>query len=154
MTSQAMTRRAALGAIASVPAIAGATALPVALVAAETVTPQERFQAALAELKAAAEALDPRIFDWTIKSNGHLNCGILISAWRTTTDYDGDGWYASHYGGTDGDKVFVERAPDHDRNGERWFRITSYWRGKRAWAFTPEKDFNTTYGRKLAEQLS
>ncbi|TGP50424.1 hypothetical protein EN873_24985 [bacterium M00.F.Ca.ET.230.01.1.1] len=154
MTSQAMTRRAALGAIASVPAIAGATALPVALAAAETVTPHERFQAALAELKAAAEALDPRIYDWTIKSNGNLNCGILITAWRTTTEYEGDGWYASHYGDSDNKKVFVERAPEHDRNGERWFRITSYYRGKKAWAFTPERDFKTNYGRKLGEQLS
>lgn len=38
MKSQAMTRRAALGAIASVPAIAGATALPVALAAAAAIS--------------------------------------------------------------------------------------------------------------------
>lgn len=149
-----ITRRAALGGLASIPAIAGATALPLAVAVAETATPHERFQAALAELKAAAEALDPRIYDWTIKSNGDLTCGLLITAWRTTTEYEGDGWYATIYGGSDDNKAYVERAPDKDRDGERWFRVTTYRNGRRAWAFTPQRDFNTNYGRKLAEQLS
>lgn len=144
-------RRLMLMGVASVPAIASATARPVVPAAA---TPHDRFQAALAELKAAAEALDPRIYDWTIKSNGQLACGLLITAWRTTTEYEGDGWYAALHGGSDDNKVYVERAPDKDRNGERWFRVTIYHHGRRAWAFTPERDFNTNYGRKLAEQLS
>ncbi|OBQ96035.1 hypothetical protein [Mesorhizobium sp. AA23] len=38
MKSQAMTRRAALGALASLPAMAGATALPVALAATATIS--------------------------------------------------------------------------------------------------------------------
>lgn len=38
MTSQAMTRRAALGALATLPAMAGATALPVALAATATIS--------------------------------------------------------------------------------------------------------------------
>lgn len=147
-----ITRRAALSGFASLPAIAGATALPVALAAAETVTPHERFQAALAELKAAAEALDPRIYDWNVKADGKLCCSLAISAWSTTTEYEGDGWYDALYGGSDGDRVFVERAPEHDRNGERWFRITSYDRGRRYRAYTPEKSFNINYGRKLGEQ--
>ena len=150
MTSQAMTRRAALGAIASVPAIAGAVAAPVLLekeipvqkvnrLAAELSeamdewmvdishpdyqralwvahvwpsssghgiyfknegdavkpTPQQRLDAAIAELKAAAEALDPNIYQWNINTNEDKRCGLLVAAFRTTTKYEGDGWYES-----------------------------------------------------------
>ncbi|RWC15935.1 MAG: hypothetical protein EOS52_07220 [Mesorhizobium sp.] len=113
------------------------------------VDPHERFRAALAELKAAAEALDPRIYDWTTKSNGHLNSALTIAAWRTTTVYEGDGWYAAHYGGVDDDRMLVERAPEHDRNGERWFRLTSWYKGRKASAYTPESCFVRDLGRKI-----
>ncbi|RWA73424.1 MAG: hypothetical protein EOQ28_14880 [Mesorhizobium sp.] len=139
-------RRLILAGMTSLPAMAGATASATA----KTITPLERFNAALAEFKAAAEALDPRIYDWTIKSNGDLGCGLLIAAWRQTTVYEGDGWYAVPHSRIEDDRVFVERSPKHDRNGERWFRITSYYGNRPASAVTPESSFIKEYGRKLS----
>lgn len=79
-----VTRRAALGAIASLPAVGGAVAAT-SLAAGQS--PVGRFQAAIDELKAAAKALDPNIDEWTINTNGHLECGILIGAFRKTTKH-------------------------------------------------------------------
>ncbi|TGP55780.1 hypothetical protein EN868_11700 [Mesorhizobium sp. M2D.F.Ca.ET.225.01.1.1] len=53
MNNQAMTRRAALGALASLPAIAGATALPVALAAADPLADLiAEYRAKIAEFEA------------------------------------------------------------------------------------------------------
>ncbi|RWL47218.1 MAG: hypothetical protein EOR60_09655 [Mesorhizobium sp.] len=206
MTSQAMTRRAALGAIASVPAIAGAVAAPVLLekeipvqkvnrLAAELSeamdewmvdishpdyqralwvahvwpsssghgiyfknegdavkpTPQQRLDAAIAELKAAAEALDPNIYQWNINTNEDKRCGLLVAAFRTTTKYEGDGWYESPWEWGEVKQALVRRAPEHDRNGQRWFRITPYpATTNRGTVLMDEHNLCINYGRKIA----
>ncbi|MDG4898303.1 hypothetical protein P9272_32740 [Mesorhizobium sp. WSM4976] len=147
MPAAKMNRRLILAGIASIPAIGGAVAAPTAL---DTVSPVDRFQAALAELKAAAVALDNNIYNWTVESNGGRHCGLLIRAWRKTTEYEGDGWYATVYDGDpDEERVFVQFDPEKTDGGERWFRLTSYYRGRKATAWTPESDFETNYGRKF-----
>ncbi|BCG94359.1 hypothetical protein [Mesorhizobium sp. 131-2-1] len=147
-----ITRRAALGAIASVPATAGATAA-FASSSLSQPDPHERFQAAVDELKAAAEALDPNIYRWIFNTNGDKQCGLLIAAFRTTTKYEGDGWYAT-IDGEDHDRIFVERAPERDLNGERWFRLTSYIDGRKCRGFTPESSFTVHYGPRIFEAQS
>lgn len=135
-----ITRRMALSTLSALPAVA---ALPAAAV---PVDPLERFQAALSELKAAAEALDPNIYDWTIRTNGNLNCGLLVTAWRKTTKYEGDGWYEATVGSEQ--RVFVERTPQFDSDRERWFRIAPE-DGKRRSYVMAESSFTVEFGRKL-----
>lgn len=114
-------------------------------------TPQQRFDNALAELKAAAQALDPRIYDWAYRANDTLNCGMVLAAFRTTTEYQGDGWYDSPHEWGEVKKAMVKRAPEHDKKGERWFRITPYpATGKRGQVVMDEHNFRINYGPKLA----
>lgn len=49
----------------------------------------------LAQFKRAAEEVDPAIADWqvTLDESGRNDCPILISAYRFTGSYDGDGTY-------------------------------------------------------------
>jgi hypothetical protein len=139
-----MTRRAALGAVASIPAIGGAAAAPAMMSGAQS--PLDRFQAAVAELKAAAEALDPNIYNWTVNTNGDKQCGIVIAAFRTTTKYEGDGWYLSPY---EIKQAFVRRAPEHDRKGERWFRIGPSATSNRRSVLMTEEHFRINYGPRV-----
>ncbi|RUW92061.1 hypothetical protein [Mesorhizobium sp. M7A.F.Ca.US.010.02.1.1] len=139
-------RRAALGAIASLPVVGGAAAANAALAKH---TPVDRFQAAVAELKAAAEALDPDIYNWTVNTNGDKQCGVLIAAFRTTTKYEGDGWYASPYEWGDVTQIFVRRAPEHDRKGERWFRVGPSATSNHKSVLMTEERFRVNYGPKV-----
>lgn len=58
-----ITRRRALTSIAAIPAMGTAAIVPA--MAEPIITPRERLDAAIVELKAAAEALDPTIRHWT-----------------------------------------------------------------------------------------
>ncbi|TIT10319.1 MAG: hypothetical protein E5W74_16865 [Mesorhizobium sp.] len=148
----AITRRAAFGAIASASSslalvTAAAAAAPVEGDAVKP-TPQQRFDNAVTELKAAAEALDPNIYQWTVNTNDDKQCGIVIAAFRTTTTYEGDGWYESRYEWGEVKRVLVTREPEHDKKGERWFRIRPP--GKKFGVLMGEHDFRINYGPKLA----
>ncbi|SFP98450.1 hypothetical protein SAMN03159463_05315 [Mesorhizobium sp. NFR06] len=136
-----------VGAIGAIPPVGNAAA---ALPAPAAASPNDRSQAALAKLKAAAEALDPNIYDWTIKSTVDLPCGLMIGAFTITTKFEGDGWYRALHSGVHEEKVFVEHAPEHDRNGERWLRITSEYRGRKVSALTLESDFNASCGQRIS----
>lgn len=141
-----LSRRAALGAIASLPAVGSAAA---AKAASANQTPVDRFLAAVAELKAAAEALDPNIYNWTVNTNGDKQCGVLIAAFRTTTKYEGDGWYASPYEWGEVKQIFVRRAPEHDRKGERWLRIGPSATSNHKSVLMREQSFRVNYGPKV-----
>ena len=150
MSAHMITRRAALGAIASVPAMAGATAAP----ANAQPDPLDRFHAAVAELKAAAEVLDPNIYQWTVNTNGDKQCGLLVAAFRTTTKYEGDGWYESRYERGEVKQALVRRAPEHDKKGERWFRITPHpATSNRGTVLMAEHDFRINYGPFIESRL-
>ncbi|MCD2183309.1 hypothetical protein [Rhizobium sp. GN54] len=88
-----ITRRQSLG------LFAGATIPPTAAVAVAAVTtsPQERFEYHLAELKKAAEELDPMIETWFVDRphDDDDNRSVAITARRRTGQYEGDGVYES-----------------------------------------------------------
>jgi hypothetical protein len=144
-----ITRRLFLQSTPAIVTVAGAIVAP-AVAEAATVTPQERFDAALAELKDAAQALDPRFYDWKIERTDDKTLDLLVCGWRRTTEYEGDGWYKTLVGESDHGKVLVERAAQFDRDGERWFRITIFRNGRRAVSVTPERHFTTEYGRRIS----
>jgi hypothetical protein len=144
-----LTRRLFLKSAPSALAVAGAVAAP-SIAEAATPSPKERFAAALAEFKAAAEALDPRIYGWNVKTDGKLCCSMVVSAYRHTTTYEGDGWYETLIGEADHDRAYVERSPKFDKDGERWFRVTTHYRGHRRVTVTPERHFTSEYGRKIS----
>lgn len=56
----------------------------------------------------------------------HKYEGLLIAAFRRTTKYERDGWYESQYESGDVKQALIRRAPEHDKKGESWFRITPY----------------------------
>lgn len=64
------------------PALGIAVATPA--VATPSVTPLERLDAALSELKEAAKAFDPSIIDWHIRYavDRDLDCRLVIAAFR------------------------------------------------------------------------
>lgn len=142
-----ITRRAALGAVATIPAMGAATAAPTA---PGLTSPIDRFHAAVAELKTAAEALDPNIYQWMVDTNGDKQCGLRVAAFRTTTKYEGDGWYQSQYEWGEVKQALVRRAPEHDKKGERWFRITPYpATSNRGTVLMAEHDFRINYGPRI-----
>ncbi|PBB83584.1 hypothetical protein [Mesorhizobium sp. WSM3876] len=80
----------------------------------------------------------------------HKYEGLLIAAFRRTTKYERDGWYESQYESGDVKQALVRRAPEHDKKGERWFRITPYPATNRGTVLMNEHSFQTNYGRKLS----
>lgn len=142
------TRRAILRAI---PAISTVVVAPIETGAAAVApTPLERFKAAVAELKASAEALDGTIYEWVVNTNGDMHCGLLIAAYRTTTKYDGDGWYErTEHTGTK--SVVRVQMTDFDWDGTRWLRVTPWpaqsRKGSKVITIT---DFATQYGKKIS----
>ncbi|RWN95195.1 MAG: hypothetical protein EOS05_10375 [Mesorhizobium sp.] len=136
-------RRLLLGTGATAAGLGALSALPARGIAVD------RFQAAVAELKAAAEALDPNIYNWTVTTNGDKQCGVLIAAFRTTTEYEGDGWYQSPYEWGEVKQIFVRRAPEHDRKGERWFRIGPSATSNHKSVLMTEERFRVNYGPKV-----
>lgn len=79
----AISRRFMLGGIAATAGGVAATAIPLPAPAADAVpalSPEERLQAAIEELQAAAVAVIPSIADWKLCVNPDIDCPILIAA--------------------------------------------------------------------------
>src|SRR5690606_30518931 len=81
-----LTRRRALGFLAAV----GASSAGTVAVSAATATAQERFDHHLAELKKAAEELDPMIGSWHVApmERDGQRCAVIITAFRVTGRYE------------------------------------------------------------------
>ncbi|MBZ9710470.1 hypothetical protein LB543_27610 [Mesorhizobium sp. ESP7-2] len=135
--SELLTRRAALGAIASISATGAATAAIATSGEAKPekpMTARERYDFHLAELHKAAEEINPRIAYWDdisdLGGNGTSGCPVAIVAMWRTGRYEGDGIYEAKYCGRykvrlqeglqDGKRVFtVNATPDNGRKGSR-----------------------------------
>lgn len=91
-----LSRRQSLG------LLAGAVITPTVVVgaapivaAATKMTPSERFNYHIEQLKMAAQDLDPMIGHWHVSgiSNDGMGCSLIVTAFRVTGRYDGDGVY-------------------------------------------------------------
>ncbi len=80
----AISRRFMLGGLAATAGGVAATAIPLpapaAAVAMPALSPEERLQAAIEELQAAAIAVIPSIADWKLCVNPDIDCPILVAA--------------------------------------------------------------------------
>lgn len=141
-----ITRRLFLRNTASAGAVAATIAAPAIADAAVEMPAKERFDHHLAELKKAAEDLDPRIGSWLVKHSpgDDLGCGLLISAFRVTGRYEGDGQYDAS---TSGRHIIytVELLPDRV-DGERMFSV----RTPMERMTMPEPRFRTFIGRRVS----
>ena len=137
MTKHEITRRAMLTGTST--AIAAA-ALAVPVVAAATVEPDacalatdpiDRYEAALAEFRAAAIALLPAINDWVIHrtDNAVVVAGMHSSRGQHSVRWDGPGIYELVDPPAGGTMWTVTRAPEYDSGGERWFRLSTGFKG-------------------------
>lgn len=90
-----ITRRRFLRDTAAAGAVVTAIAASVVAVASIPKTARERFDAALDELKAAAQELDPLIERWDagFATDAALTMRVVITAHRRTGKYEGDGTY-------------------------------------------------------------
>ncbi|MER8539149.1 hypothetical protein NKH17_06745 [Mesorhizobium sp. M1334] len=110
-----LSRRSILGglAIASVGGVA-------AVSAQRDMTAHERYEHHLAELKKAAEEIDPRISHWDgfnfLGDEGSDGCGMMISAHFRTGRYQGDGIYETEHSGPVKVTLLADR-----RDGKRMF---------------------------------
>lgn len=86
-----LTRRQSLGFLA---ATAAASSSAIAASSAPA-SAQERYDYHLAELKKAAEDLDPQIGYWHDNASpvGDYSCSVIITGFRVTGRYEGDGIY-------------------------------------------------------------
>lgn len=118
-----ITRRsmlAAVPAISMVP-IVSATAEP-----APVLTPRRRLDAALAELKAAAQEIDPNIERWDIgwAVDDSLTIGFSAMAFRRTGQYEGDGIYEGGSPAWHGSRVkYRVTLRSHPIDGHRAFDV-------------------------------
>ena len=137
MPSTSLTRRAL---IAGTGAAVASVALAVPYVNAApddtcslAVDPVARYDAAVAELKAAALALRPDLDVWKINQT---EMGVLVFGYSSveaakpiTIKWDGDGVYELYR--TDGKREVwnITRAPEYDHGAERWFRMSTGFNG-------------------------
>lgn len=143
------TRRTFLGGIAAASIPAGAVAASVAVPAAQTA--QERLEYHLAEMKAAAQELDPRIGSWQITraEDDSLGCSLIITAFRLTGRYDGDGIYEKGSPSWNGARAKYEvRLIKGRPNGERLFKVESI--GGMDRMQLPESRLETFIGKRIA----
>lgn len=129
---------------------AGATiAIPVVAKAEAELNARERFKHHLAELKKAAEELDPRIGYWSegLSPSDDMKCSIAISAYRVTGRYEGDGKYeSSSLSGLGRPAIYDVVLLPERIDGQRMFSVrTSMDRMTLA-----EPRLNTFIGRRLA----
>ena len=141
-----LTRRQSLGFLAATAAASGSAVAASSAPASS----QERFDYHLAELKKAAEELDPAIGRWVSQSSpdGDLNCSVLITAFRVTGRYEGDGVYEAATAEWNGKRVeyHVRRRLDL-MDGERSFDV---WNSKDRMTMT-ESRFRTFIARRLGD---
>lgn len=108
---------------------------------------QERFDYHVAELRKAAEDLDPRIGSWNVcKGEDDDRCALVITAHRITGRYCGDGTYEGGDRPASGRTMkFQVRLLDYRDDGHRVFEVrTSMDRMVLA-----EPRLNTFIGKKL-----
>lgn len=104
------------------------TTMPVSFVSSRRLSAQERFDHHLAELKKAAEELDPQIGYWHAKAcpDGDFTCSVIITAFRVTGRYDGDGIYEAAKEGWDGKRIkYHVRLRGDLLDGERSFDVST-----------------------------
>lgn len=124
---------------------------PVAFVSNRRQTAKERYAYHLAELKKAAEEMDPRIGFWRVSplddDDGH--CAVLISAFRVSGRYEGDGIYEGAEELWNGRRIKYRVTLLSDRiDGERLFEVKTLSGGDRLQLI--ESRLETYIGRKLA----
>lgn len=112
------------------------------------VTARARFEHHLAEMKKAAEELDPCIGAWhvALADDGDAGCGLAISAYRVSGRYQGDGTYeASRERALGGRTQYEVRLLDEHSGGDRVFLVSNSMDRMKL----PEPRFNTFIGRKI-----
>lgn len=142
-------RRSFLGGMAIMAVPSAAVAATVAISDSEPMTVQQRFDFHLAEFKKAAEELDPRIGDWLVRDHTSASegCSILVSAFRTTGWYEGDGCYEGGKPNWNGSRTRYSVRLLSDRiDGERLFEVTCP--GEKMQLI--ETRLNTFIGRRLS----
>lgn len=148
-----ITRRTALGLMA---AVATPSAAAVAIAAARTstphMTPEARYAFHLAELKKAAEEIDPQIGSWHIvrDDGGDLGCGLFIAAYRVTGRYEGDGIYEGGPRPALGHRVkYRVTLLDYRTDGHRMFEVKT----PMDRMVLAEPKLNTFIGRKIGGEV-
>ncbi|MCA0343865.1 MAG: hypothetical protein LCH99_29570 [Proteobacteria bacterium] len=104
------------------------TSMPVSFVSSRRLSAQERFDYHLAELKKAAEELDPQIGYWSADRGTAegLSLSVVITAFRVTGRYDGDGVYEGGTEGWSGKRgTYQVRLRDSLLDGERTFNVST-----------------------------
>ena len=152
MTSelQSLTRRSILtGAGTAIAAIALAAPVIAAPaiepnVCSVSIDPFEQFEAALAEYRAAALKLVPSINDWVINrtADAVVVCGLTMKTGQQSVAWDGPGVYELAGKPVGGTCWQVTRAPQYDSGSERWFGMSTGFKGKHEpedW-FCPERN--------------
>ncbi|EJK83562.1 hypothetical protein [Rhizobium sp. AP16] len=145
-----LSRRQSLGLLAGavIPPTVVVGAAPLVAVATK-MTPQERYDFHLAELKKAAEEIEPMIGRWHVSglAEGETGgCALIITAFRVTGRYQGDGLYER--GKPNWNGVFTRynvRLLDHRIDDERLFEV----RGPGERMQLIESNLNTFIGRKV-----
>lgn len=142
-----LTRRQSLGFLAAV----GTASAGTVAVSAVTTTAQERFDYHLAELKKAAEELDPLIGSWHVApmERDGQRCAVIITAFRVTGRYEGDGIYEGGEELWNGRRIkYRVTLLPHRLDGERLFKVTTLSGGDRLQLL--ESRLETFIGRRLA----
>jgi hypothetical protein len=144
-----LSRRQSLG------LLAGAVITPTVVVgaapivaAATKMTPQERYDYHLEQLKMAAQDLDPMIGHWHVSGidNDGMGCALIVTAFRVIGRYHGDGAYESASSRWDGARIKYDvRLMDQRVDGERLFRVSNSMDRMQLL----ESRLNTFIGRKL-----
>ena len=147
-----VSRRGFLGGVAITAIPSAAVAIEAAKPHHEPMTAQQRFDFHLAEFKRAAEELDPMIGDWLQKGQpgDEGGCVILLSAFRRTGQYDGDGLYER--GNPCLPSPYQVRLIDGRIDDERMFEVTrldEMTRQTERMQLT-ESRLNTFIGRRLS----
>lgn len=123
---------------------------PVSFISNNRLTAQTRFDHHLAQLKKAAEELDPGIGRWQTNTawDGNFNCGVLITAFRVVGRYEGDGTYEAGSANRNGNRTkYQVRLLDEKMDGERAFDV----RTAMDRMVLAESRFNTFIGRRLGK---
>lgn len=143
------TRRSFLGGLAAASLPAGAIAASSAIPTAQSA--QERFEYHLDAMKKAAEELDPLIGFWHVSplEDDGARCALLVSAFRVTGRYEGDGIYDGAEELWNGNRIKYRITLLPDRiDDERLFRVTTLDGSERLQLL--ESRLETFIGRRLA----
>lgn len=143
------TRRSFLGGLAAATLPAGAIAASAAVPTKQTA--KERFEYHLEEMKRAAEELDPLIGSWHISpiEDDGARCALLVSAFRVTGRYEGDGIYEAGEEHWNGNRIKYRVTLLPDRiDDERLFKVTTTDGSERLQLL--ESRLETVIGRRLA----